>query len=147
MYTKRFGREEDEVRHTSWGTLCDLWLFGDAQDIPLLQNQAIDVMVRKIAEERNLPTFLLQYVYENTMGTAQLPRLFNYMHAYTGSSETNLDDVARFPEDAMVDILRQIWKAEDTDCWDRYQVRKLDVCIYHVREEGVSCKVSPQKDG
>ena len=120
-----------------------LWVFGDAHDVPLLQNVMIDIMVEKVKQER---TFLsvddMIYVNNNTTHTSQLRQLVEGIYeALTGEQlpweRFIIDDTVEGHRDSRftnqhlqtkIDFLRL--KDPRRGHWG---------CKYHVHEQGASC--------
>jgi hypothetical protein len=76
--------------------IAGLWIFADAQDVPLLQNVASDLILEKIRDDR---TFLsmddLSYVCHNTVDSAPLRRLIAEVYQVLCGKQLVWDEVAQ----------------------------------------------------
>ena len=124
-------------------TITALWVFGDAHDVPLLQNAVADIYVEKVLWHKHVPTREdIEVVFNNTTVNAQLRRLL-------------IDSIRSLPG---TEVTAWDWDGQD----DAYTVERLDhavkhvvsigpkwqrpgsigwlkPCEYHVHEPGASC--------
>ena len=125
--------------------LCDLWLFADRRETPLLANTAIDKIRDEVARQLILPTSRLDHVYKYTTETAALRRFVTFIISHTGSA--GLLDSALWTSnaDALRDILSQVWQMQrdGTPSLGKQDVKVLRMCPYHIHETGVSCPTPP----
>ncbi|KAK5127969.1 hypothetical protein LTR85_005086 [Meristemomyces frigidus] len=143
LYNRRFISDAtaNEPNQLRWATLCKLWIFGDAHDVPLLQNSAVDAIIRKIEQYWTVPSRQLPFVYANTTKGTPLRRLLIDILGKTSSAKVALQDedhLDRYTKESMTDLLRVVWHAEPTR-WGHGDLRNLNKCFYHVHEDGVWC--------
>ena len=102
-----------------FSTIVELWVFCDAHEVPMLQNEVANIMMQKILGARTFPDpETLIYVSDNTVETSPLRKL--------------LDEVGPF-----LPWRRDGWLDEWFD-----ELRSRDWrCQGHVHEEGVTCSV------
>lgn len=129
----------DDTRIVEWHTLVELWLFGDRRNVPLLQNETVDLMNRKIVELWEVPSAQINTIYTHTMAGSKLRVYVIDIIGKTAGSKNYKDDTLRTKnQDALVDLLKGVWKA-DKPYWTKQDVGALDMCQYHVHEAGVQC--------
>lgn len=71
----------------NWYDIVKVWVFADKHLIPLLKNEAVDLILNKIAHETAINTYFprlmeLQYLYDNTAPKSPLRRIFVNAIAY-----------------------------------------------------------------
>ncbi|KXT11297.1 hypothetical protein AC579_1667 [Pseudocercospora musae] len=121
--------------------LLNLWIFGDAHEIPLLQNEVITRIHRNMVKTWRVPSASqINYVYENAMPQSLLRGFLIDIYAGTMSSTSLARSEAKtaWCRDALFDVLQIVWR----EGWlqqGRADVEKWDVCKYHVHEQGVRC--------
>ncbi|KXS97904.1 hypothetical protein AC578_4366 [Pseudocercospora eumusae] len=118
-----------------------LWIFGDAHEIPMLQNEVITATHRMVVKEGVVPKgFMINHVYENTMPQSRLRQYLIDVYGALCASEAlrRHDAQAGWCRDALFDLLQVVWRVgghrEGTK-----DVEKWDLCKYHVHEQGVKC--------
>jgi len=129
----------DEAKTLNTLTLVKLWIFGDKYAMPLLQNPAVDLILRNIDVRYNGPTSLLPMIYEGTGQGSALRRLFIDIIAKTGHpSLLNQMTEKYWCRESLLDFVKVLWQPSgvsqtysDLSTWD--------TCLYHVHEEGVRC--------
>lgn len=63
-------------RLLSFRLIAGLWIFGDAHEVPMLQNEVVNVMIQKIQESLSFPSIDdLIYINENTVESSTLRSL------------------------------------------------------------------------
>ncbi|KER00148.1 hypothetical protein AUEXF2481DRAFT_24501 [Aureobasidium subglaciale EXF-2481] len=128
-------------RHT---TLANLWVFGDQYQIPLLQNCAIDAIIKKTELSKTFYIGIVKIAYQNTLENSRLRKLaieicvFDMTHIGHEQSIFGDDQMDNWSKEALVDFARAISKAwEDESPWRTLPVH--DKCFYHVHSEGEHC--------
>ena len=122
-----------------WHILSELWIFGDRRSVPLLQNEAIDLLNKKVVEFWLIPSCELVFVYPRTAPGAVLRTYLIDLFAKLGSPDLAWCR-ARQRElsiEALHDLIGAIWKAKQP-IWTQADLKALK-CRYHVHEEGVQC--------
>lgn len=142
IYTRRIEYEGIAVglsRGLFTEKLFKLWVLADAHEVPLLQNEVLNLLHLKIADTLLLSTPLLKYLYEHTTPNAPLRRYYIKILATIGSEHDHLGTKSEYwPREALLDVMKHLW------VWDRKPSGKLglwrwDLCEFHVHEEGVQC--------
>lgn len=139
LYNRRFTAAAED--HTiDWDTIVDLWIFGDAHDVPLLQNTAINALHQKVVKEWIVPTAQIVPVYENTVHGSQLRQYLIDAFGKLGGHDVHLAKGEEYlwTKEALCDLVRVIWFA-GTQRPTKEAVSKWDMCQYHVHREGVKC--------
>lgn len=119
-------------------TLCKVWIFADAHEVPLLQNEAIDLLHQKILEHWQFGSHVLGYLYEHTATHAQLRRYYMKVMADTGSMLFLVDREDEWSKEALVDVLKSVWR-RGHKFRSKEHLKNWDLCEFHVHEEGVKC--------
>ncbi|KAF7193325.1 Kelch-like protein 10 [Pseudocercospora fuligena] len=140
-YSRQFEVPAKDGKGTDFEVLLKLWVFGDAHEIPMLQNMAITTLHRTILKQWQAPSgFGMQYVFENTMPQSQLRRFL--IDVWAGTCDFNIlkskGVMDTWCKDALIDLLQIVWRKE----WQRSSkeaLEKWDMCEYHVHEQGVRC--------
>ena len=143
LYTRRFVNPvgEDDVTQVTLNKLMKLWVFAEAHQIPLLQNEVLDFIHKKLLTETKIASNVLQYLYEHTSSYSALRKYYIEALARKGNAAYHLaaDQVKTWPRAALIDVLKITW-AEAGGLRTNAEVRAWDFCQYHVHEEGVKCK-------
>lgn len=63
---------ETDVKEMDFASIAKIWVFGDAHDMPALQNAAVDLFHRAVLEQWIVPTGCLTWIYTNTVPSARL---------------------------------------------------------------------------
>lgn len=91
----------------SFGTLIDLWIFGDRFIVPLLQNFAIDSLRQKSDTKNSIPwKTQIRKIYDNTLQGAPLRKIMIDMMAYESCAgeKSRKEFVESWPVEALVDL-------------------------------------------
>lgn len=75
VYTKSILEEGENLDAVAWRLLIDLYIFGDRYDIPILQDEAIDLLIDKRDAFNKIPASHFGYVYHNTPERSPLRKL------------------------------------------------------------------------
>ena len=138
LYTRKFqSGEQSDAQYLDTRTICDIWLFADRREIPLLMNIAVNLFKKNILAKWCLPVKLVPYIYENTTDGSKL-RYFivdTFAYLWDESARQNID--LEFGEDAILDIARTLMARPPLLDKEGYQAK--DNCVYHVHEKGVRC--------
>ncbi|KAK5137831.1 hypothetical protein LTR08_006599 [Meristemomyces frigidus] len=139
LYTRRFLPDTggQDTRQVHW---TDLWVFGDAHEVPLLQNAVANQLVKRFADTWKFPTQYVGVVYAHTTANSKLRRLVIDLIGKTSSAESHLQPkhYNLYPQEALIDLLGITWRRERVRM-TREDVRSMNVCDYHVHEDGVTC--------
>ncbi|KAK5696697.1 hypothetical protein LTR97_008001 [Elasticomyces elasticus] len=140
LYTRKL--PESLVMGEAFPWLCDLWLFADRRQCPLLANQALDAVRDETVRAWQLPTSQLPSVYENTAEGAGLRRFFIFLISHIGGSG-NLEEDFRlnWPGEALWDLAKCLWKLKEdkASIMSKADLANLSTCAYHTHETGVDC--------
>jgi hypothetical protein len=150
LYTRVLPEADTESKyiHPGWSLLIKLWIFGDKYQIPLLQNVAIDAMLDKVEKDKEVPTGMINYAYENTFLNSPLRKAVTDVMAYRASmpDRQNAVDVEsnclavpdNWPVQACLDVIAEMsrgWLKKDT----RFKLPTREKCYYHVHADGEHC--------
>lgn len=140
LYTRELRNVDDHVgQAVSWPDLIQLWVFGDAYLIPLLQNHIVDLYRIKFVQTWHLQSSLVPVIYATTVPGAQLRSLIINLIAAAGT-ELSVDPLHKdcWTEESLTDLVRALFNnktkrqtAADVAGWDR--------CQFHVHEAGARC--------
>ncbi|KAK4896983.1 hypothetical protein LTR27_005230 [Elasticomyces elasticus] len=140
LYTRKLPESPVSVDTSRW--LCDLWLFADRRECPLLANEALDAVRDETIRAWRLPTLQLTNVYDNTAEGAGLRRFVIFLISQIGGS-SNLDEAYRsnWPREALWDLAKCLWKLKEDKAsnMSKENLAKLSTCAYHTHESGVEC--------
>lgn len=115
-------------------TLANMWVFGDAHEVPMFQNAVADIICQKMA---NPPGSLelddLFYVRENTVESSPLRGLVAQRFYAQSWKELEWDDL----NTQSVELVKKpkTWAEliEWRELWEN------GMCNWHVHEDGVNC--------
>ncbi|TIA13725.1 hypothetical protein D6C80_06131 [Aureobasidium pullulans] len=133
----------DRPFYHSHPILAKLWIFGDKYQIPLLQNNVIDIMHAKVEKDNNTPVKAIKLVYENALPGSSLREAIVTIMAHKAKLSVT-DGVlgTHFAEhwtlEAAIDVMDKAasaWKS-DLPLWT---LPKTERCHYHVHAEGEHC--------
>lgn len=132
---------ESDVKDTPWAQLAQLWVFGDAHEVPMLQNVVVGLIHKKVISTWVVPTGEVDYIYSNTLVGSKLRLYVTAIIGNTGDAQSKMQvkDEGYFCKEALGDLLRVTWvvgfKKSSKD-----DVAKWDMCQYHVHEKGTKCE-------
>ncbi|SMY30241.1 unnamed protein product [Zymoseptoria tritici ST99CH_1A5] len=90
--------------------LSQLWVFGDARAVPLLQNEAIAELVLIASKhERSFPVDIVPYIYENTRLGSPLRRVIIDLVA-GGFGRKVYNFFGNWDKEALIDLGKANWK-------------------------------------
>jgi len=141
LYTKKIELPEKPADMTCYSEIVNLWFFADRREIPLLMNEAVSALRDENVKRWKLPTAHLRLIYENTSPTAGLRRYVRQVVGLCGG-ESFLDELKKeYSKEVLWDILDVVWrlKLAGTAIATPDDLSRLDLCEYHVHEEGVKC--------
>lgn len=114
LYSGNILESHETVKDISWKVLTDLYFFGEAREIPSLQNEAIDICICKNIASRVTPTLQIKRVYENTPENSPLRRLFvdwmTYQSDPTDSEWFGDDREDRYPKQFLFDLVVSLYR-------------------------------------
>lgn len=132
-----------------FAALAKLWVFGDAHDIPMLQNEVVDITLRKIRKSKTVFTRdAIEYIYDKTVEFSMLRTLLcDVLFSLFPETKALVDwrvalriDVSKAISEAEA-IRRQDWFCQR--CEGEKSRRLFSGpewrCAFHVHEEGVVC--------
>ena len=152
IYTRCFYESTlDPATLLDYVTLTKLWIFADVHDVPMLQNEVVDIMLRKMSESGGfIDEEAIYYIYENTVENSQLRRLtYECMHkllteamALGGGASSS-----RPLRDSLSEIMGslpgmdELQKAKSSNLRLTYRrIAGLDYrCQWHVHRDSVGC--------
>lgn len=123
--------------------LAKLWVFGDAYDVPLLQNTAMDFMVQKCTQERCFfDAESVRYIWFNTVETSKLRKLL--IHGMESIELSALSgDSSRLEVGDLDDITWAIhYFKNDRRCCQALHTALDNTqcgCMWHVHRKGTTC--------
>ena len=142
LYTGIFHAPENVT--TRYTTLCQLWVFGDRRQIPLLSNNMIDRLRDAMVEHWKAPTVQLKFIYQNTHADSALRRFVIWDFSNTcGLDILGAESRSIWPEDATWDLVKAVWKLKESGAkkLTRDDVGKVDMCQFHQHEGSEKCIV------
>lgn len=136
LYTQKFhdieSRLEDD-NFEDWSMLRSLWVFGEKRIIPLLQNDAIDMIILKQNVAKVVPTQILNQFYSTACPGAALRRVVidSCASSKDVSQFVKPDRLDRWTTESMADLVVAVHA--------RKPKRPLTKCDYHKHEDGYRC--------
>ena len=122
-----------------WGTIIDLWVFGDKYLVPALQNVALDSFQAKYRQVKQIPINQLNAIYENTLPESPLRKVIIDTVAYKGSLQALLrDKLHKWPKEALADLVLAL-NGKDPQFHQKHKMPDRGTCFYHVHAVGESC--------
>ncbi|KAK3684536.1 hypothetical protein LTR37_020178 [Vermiconidia calcicola] len=112
LYNRQFHSDKaEEVENMSFSTIINLWIFGDAHEIPLLQNAALNVLREKIVQAWVVPTYEIRKIYDNTLPESLLRKFMVEITAYIGYARSLLAPGTEdnWIHEALCDLLEALW--------------------------------------
>ena len=137
LYTQEILDEGENVSSMDWRLLIGLYLLGEVRMIHKLQNEVIDLIIRKNPQETGFPLQVMYEIYDKTCPMSPLRRIVVDMSARLGDLDEWSWDFADGGERAQRDFLKDLVLALYKDRGKR-QVRNVWKvrCDYHVHAEG-----------
>ena len=121
-----------------FNTLVSLWILGDVLVIPLLQNEALDHYRAALVWHWKFNSVAVTMAYEHTPSGSRLRRFIIDCIGKTWSNAPKPKAFFDFPKEALVELLQVVWK-QRPEKWSREDLRLIDMCDYHVHEDGIRC--------
>ena len=148
--------DEESLMEQQQDLCYKVWIFGHRNDIPGLQNAAINALRDIIVLTWCFQQYTISFMYDETPKSAKIRRFISQAVAVTGSNplhkllDTSHDPLP--PDDDDVDIskafLAEVYlnlksrkekglkDEKDPKRW----LRELDLCPFHEHQEGQTCK-------
>ncbi|RDW68049.1 hypothetical protein BP6252_09445 [Coleophoma cylindrospora] len=123
-YTQEIGTDDDEPLEAT--ELVNLYIEADKLRAPKLQNQVIDL----ICKLDFIPSYLFHKVYENTIDTSPLRKVF--VDKCTTSMLKSIDFLEEYPPQMLVDIVNAMKKNASSR---KKSTTKAERAKYYVSEE------------
>lgn len=114
LYTGKILELHESVKNIAWRVLTKIYLFGDARGIPELQNATIDLYIDKNYAAKEIPTYEINLIYENTLENSPLRRLlvdfmsFNTVLTDPGWFSENVN--SRYPKQFLLDLVVSLYE-------------------------------------
>lgn len=120
--------------------IVSLWIFADRRDIPLLQNGAINWLAKKIMTDAQVPTGLAPMIWEQTPTESMLRRFMVTVYSTcTEISAFEPESVSSWTAESLCEVVVAMMKSTEIKDRSPATLAKLDMCQFHVHEEGVRC--------
>lgn len=152
IYTSRL---HDGTTTLLFRTLSEIFAFGEARGIPILQNAAVNEIIFSVGQNwQHTCAEDLIWIYNNTANNSPLRRLWADIFATLRKPEgaeiwlTLKDDVLRHNTTFLVDVLiatnARLGQPGDFEISFRNQVaQKIDVSKYHIHGQGDTSNTLP----
>lgn len=139
-YSRRFcNPTATDTKDIEWRDIVKLYIFGDRRNIPLLQNEAVNLLRKKIAQLWQLPAFEVDYIYSNTTSGSPLRKFVIEVIGKARNISFDKQTYVGWSSEPLIDLLALVWDPKKAS-WSKEDVAALDMCQYHVHEEGVTCR-------
>ena len=149
LYTRNLADTLEEETMIEFKALLKLYFFGEKHMIPTLQNDVIDVIIRKCTEYNTVPSCYISIVYDNMPASSPLRKLSIDMFIHLLSGTNFREGECFYTKDFLVDIAEEMFKVENLSYkgWTYF----LPSSKYHVAEQsgpnpdppGPASEVSP----
>lgn len=140
LYTNFILEKGEEPMDIDWGTLVELYIFGEMCGIPDLQNAAIDILINKKSKGNIIPTDTFCLVYAKTPEDSSLRRLCVDWMACLARFRSN-DRHAPTPPGASFE-----WFKEETrNCYPKDFLFDLTIALSELKD-GVKPDITNFKD-
>lgn len=109
---------KEPVKDVEWDILLGLYLFGEMIAVMELQNAVLDQFIFKEISSKEVPTYLLHRVYDNTQEGCSLRRLMVDFFTYGIKLNrrtwcANDEKKARFPKEYLFDLIVLLYEKEN----------------------------------
>ncbi|MCJ1435527.1 hypothetical protein MMC27_004901 [Xylographa pallens] len=137
LYTQSILDKEETVSNIGWHVLVELYILGEVRLIAILQNQVIDLVIRKAIKDNNFPPSRTIYdIFDKTCPESPLRKFIVYASARNGCLDewewafTDEGAIAQrdFLKDLVVEMYSDRKAKQERDFW---KIR----CDYHVHTE------------
>ena len=93
--------------------LLKIYVFGEKQEIPCLQNDALEALWKAVYEKEHIPTDHINWVYENTGNHSRLRNVFVHLLVNWGQGDGREDCfkpemIGRYPKQFLFDVARDL---------------------------------------
>ncbi|CAO2658107.1 Nn.00g073670.m01.CDS01 [Neocucurbitaria sp. VM-36] len=95
---------EGKIPH-QFHQICQLYVFGDAREIPELCNAAVDLMFQKLCQDLVFPYTELNYIYSNTCDGSALRKLLVTVGVENFSWEGLRQHSRSYPKEFLLDVM------------------------------------------
>ncbi|SMR62397.1 unnamed protein product [Zymoseptoria tritici ST99CH_1E4] len=115
--------------------LSQLWVFGDARAVPLLQNEAIAELVLIASKhERSFPVDIVPYIYENTRLGSPLRRVI--IDLVTGGFGRKVYNFfGNWDKEALIDLGKANWKDRKERGIAGRELQTSDYCVENIADK------------
>ena len=147
LYTRKYDAATTSA--DGFHSICELWLFADRRQVPLLANVMINAMRDGIVKHWIVPTNEVELIYNNTTEGPPLRQFIVWVISNTIPASEAMNPKGRaalWPAEFLRDILKSVWTLRDSGSkrLSKQEVANVDMCTFHQHEEGVKC---PVRDG
>lgn len=111
LYTSSPLSMDESVKDADWLLFIRLYIFADKYRISDLQNMVIDILVAKLRATGEWAHVWTRFVYEYTVDSSHLRRLFVDVMAQLGHLEDIFkkpENVAKYPDDFIADVIKAL---------------------------------------
>jgi len=122
----------------SFNLLYKLWIFGDVRGSPAFKNAAVDAFMHKVSDEWLVPCQAdVQYIYANTLDSADLRKCVVYTKVQTHSLKKTVVNVQGYPSEFLADWMVALSVQNTANLnishtlKSRTQFAKTDRCQFH----------------
>jgi len=138
LYTQSILDKEETVSDIEWRILMELYVFGETRLITTLQNQVLDLIIRKVAKGKNLPEHKIMYdIFEKTCPGSSLRNYIVEASARIGNLAVwkwdfvDGEEIAQrdFLKELVVEMYKERTNKGERDFW-------MNRCSYHIHAEG-----------
>lgn len=144
LYSRRISLSHDFP--SAMHELVDLWIFGDAHAVLLLQNEVINLLQQFLVDRWVSPWLVVSRAYDNTVTHAPLRRILIDFIGATGSAHwisKNAPEELDCNREALLDLLGKVTDPK-LKLQERNEIERWWMCHYHIHEESTKCNTSYQ---
>lgn len=133
LYTRNLADTLEGEMKLNFAVLLDLYLFGEKRMVPTLQNDTIDVIIRKCTEENYSPVSMIETVYEELSASSPLRKLIVDIAIHRDTAESFASKKKFYTEEFVVEVATEMLRIRTLShkTWDYF----LPYSKYHVPEE------------
>ena len=133
LYTRNLADTLEGETKLEFGVLFDLYFFGEKRLVPTLQNDTIDVIIRKCKERNFSPARMIGTLYERLSASSPLRKLMVDIAVHRETAEGFASKKEFYTKECVVDVATEMLRIRTLphQDWDYF----LPSSKYHVPEE------------
>ncbi|KAL9121217.1 MAG: hypothetical protein Q9187_002226 [Circinaria calcarea] len=110
LYTRHLADTLEKETSLAFGLLLGVFLFGERRIVRLLQNDTIDIIIRKCTENNKISPFIVKAAYENTPTSSPIRKLLVHIAVHRSNPDFPSKHSENYPKEYLIDVVAYMKK-------------------------------------